>query len=383
MNKKMIALALAAAFAAPAAFADTGTVKVTGYINLSLDRLDTDTPPAAGTEDSSWYVSSNASNIVFSGDEPLGNGLKAIWQMQTFVNFGGTATKGAEQPGLITGGNSFAGLQGGWGTVLLGKNDTPFKVLGRKVDLFGNQIGESRSIISASPSIRGVTYTPQVGGWDQRPHSIVQYNSPAWSGFQASIQYGPEEGTTDGDRWSASIGYESGPLLVGLAYERHNAGTTQGVTVGAPFTPSVTTATNTGDENALRFAAGYSFGNTRLVGLYQQINDANGVSDADVKMWGLGAAHKFGAHTVKAQYYKADDIDGLADTGANMWAVGWDYAFSKRTTAYVAYARTKNDANVGYSPFGGGYGQDPYAAAGTDRFGRDPSGFSLGLVHKF
>lgn len=352
MNKKMIALALAAAFAAPAAFADTGTVKISGYLNLSLDRLDTDTPPAAGTEDKSWYVSSNSSNIVFSGDEPLGNGLKAIWQMQNFVSFGSGSGSN-----LWTNGNSFLGLQGGWGTFLLGQNDSPMKVLGRKVDLFGNQIGDSRSIIN---QLGGAS-----GGMESRPGSIIQYNSPAWSGFQASLQYGPEEGVTDGDRWSASLGYENGPLLLGIAYSRNNAGVGG---VGAV------------DEDAWRLAGGYSFGNTRVVGLFQKSNDVGGFTGDDVKVWGLGAAHKFGAHTIKAQYYKADDYDNAPDTGANMWAVGWDYAFSKRTTAYVAYARTSNDTFGDYAPFGGGqgYGQNP--AVGL---GRDPSGISLGMVHKF
>lgn len=354
MNKKMIALALAAAFAAPAAFADTGTVKVTGYVNLSLDRLDTDTPPAAGAEDSSWFVSSNASNIVFSGDEPLGNGLKAIWQMQNYVSFGQTGNSAAPADSW-TNGNSFVGLQGGWGTFLMGRNDTPMKILGAKVDLFRNQIGDSRNLINQM--------TGAAGGMDARPGNIIQYNSPAWSGFQASVQYGPEEGVTDGDRWSASLGYENGPLLFGLAYERHNAGVGG---VGA------------NDEDAWRLGAGYSFGNTRLVGLYQKSSDVAGVANADVKVWGLGLAHKFGAHTVKAQYYKADDYDNTSDTGANMWAVGWDYAFSKRTTAYVAYARTSNDANVAYTPFGGGHGDNPGTGAG-----RDPQGLSLGIVHKF
>lgn len=349
MNKKMIALALAAAFAAPAAFADTGTVKISGYLNLSLDRLDTD---SGGANDKSWYVSSNASNIVFSGDEPLGNGLKAIWQMQNFVSFG--SGNGSD---AWTNGNSFLGLQGGWGTMLMGRNDTPMKVLGRKVDLFGNQIGDARNLTSESGA------APGGQGFDARPGNVIQYNSPAWSGFQASIQYSPEEGVVDGDRWSTSLGYENGPLLLGLAFERHNAGV-GGVAVE--------------DEDAWRLAAGYSFGNTRVVGLFQKANDIDGVNNADRKVWGLGAAHKFGAHTIKAQYYKADDLDNVNDTGANMWALGWDYAFSKRTTAYVAYARTSNDTFADYSAFGGGHGDNPGTVANGD-----PSGFSFGMVHKF
>ncbi len=97
-----------------------------------------------------------------------------------------------------------------------------------------------------------------------------------------------------------------------------------------------------------------------------------------------------GATTLKAQYYKASDLTdcGLVDcsaTGGNMIAVGADYSLSKRTTAYVAYAKTNNDSsnvvgvtNASFSAFGGGHGDNPGTVAG-----KDPSGFSVGMKHSF
>ena len=364
MNKKMIALALAAAFAAPAAFADSGTVKVSGYLNLSIDYLDRDAPPAnANSKSQSWFLSSNRSKIVFSGDEPLGNGLKAIWQMTNFVTMGSSP---AINGGTLTSGNSFLGLQGGWGTFLAGRNDTPMKILGRKLDLFANQVGDSRNVLSTGSSTR----------FDNRPGNIVQYNSPAWSGFQMSAQLAAREGVRDNDSGSVSVGYENGPLLVGAAFERHNPGVGG---VGAAH------------EEAWRLGAGYSFGNTRLVGLYQQAEHLSGIAGADRNAWGLGVGHKMGANTIKAQYYRADDLDNVSNSGADMWALGWDYALSKRTTAYVAYARASNDANNGTTTVGGVTVPSftPYGTGRGDTFGgtgageTDPSGFSVGMVHKF
>jgi predicted porin len=91
-----------------------------------------------------------------------------------------------------------------------------------------------------------------------------------------------------------------------------------------------------------------------------------------------------GATTLKAQYYKANDLsncdagDDCSNTAANMVAIGADYALSKRTTAYVAYARTNNDDDVAYSAFGGGHGDNPGTVTG-----KDPSGLSIGMKHAF
>ncbi len=44
--------------------------------------------------------------------------------------------------------NSFIGLSGNFGTTLVGRHDTPLKLVGRKADLFGDQIGDSRNLIT-------------------------------------------------------------------------------------------------------------------------------------------------------------------------------------------------------------------------------------------
>ena len=70
----------------------------------------------------------------------------------------------------------------------------------------------------------------------------------------------------------------------------------------------------------------------------------------------------------------------LSETGASMFAIGADYALSKRTTTYVAYARTNNDDNTKmFTAFGGGHGDNPATAA----LGDNSSGFSLGMKHAF
>jgi predicted porin len=187
--------------------------------------------------------------------------------------------------------------------------------------------------------------------------------------------------------WSAKAVYENGPIFVGLGYEKHNLSKL-----------STNVAANHSDEKAWRLAAGYNFGDFKVVGLYQRESGlcvgsitgcATNGTDAKRTTWGLGGAYKLGTNTIKLQYYKAGDLSnsGLAhesQTGANMWALGVDHALSKRTTVYAVYARTNNDRYAMYSAFGGGHADNPGSVTPTTtRDSKDPSGFSLGVVHHF
>lgn len=339
MNKKLLAVAVAAALAAPlAANADNGNVKISGVVHMSVDSLDN-----GNTRNTN--VSSNSSKIVFSGDEALGNGLKAVWEVTSYVRLDNSGSTLAD-------GNTYAGLGGGFGTVLLGKHDTPMKLIGRSVDLFGDQIGDARNLTGAN-------------GNDLRANNVIAYASPDFSGFSVLAAYVTNTDTAAASdastkAWSANAKYSAGPLMLGAAYEKHNVA-------------------NTGtDPSAWRLAGGYSFGDFKVVALWQNEKDLGTVSGKDQKTWGLGGAYKMGATTLKAQYYKADDVSNTTNTGANMWALGADYALSKRTTTYVAYARTSNDGAAAYSAFGGGHGDNPGIATG-----KDGSGVSLGMKHSF
>jgi len=355
MNKKLIALAIAAAIAPAAAMADSGNVSISGNIHMSVDSLSGKN--AAGDNlDRNTNISSNNSSIVFSGDEALGNGLKAVWKLSTHVGMGSTGNG----DNSWTNGNSYIGLNGGFGTALAGKHDTPMKLAGRKYDLFGDQIGDSRNM---------------TGSWDLRPDNVIAYISPTMSGVHGAIAYVSNHGNSNNltattgaatdktvDAYSGLVMYDQGPVSVTAAYERHNLGNT---------------GTGLNDESAWRLGAGYTAGDIKVVGLYQKTKDEGGTSNGR-KTWGLGGAYKMAANTIKLQYYRASDMDNVTDSGANMWALGADHAMSKRTTAYIAYARTSNDAAAAFSAFGGGHGDNPGTVAG-----KNPSGLSLGMKHSF
>lgn len=403
MNKKLIALAVAGAFAAPVAMAESGNVVIGGKMHFSLDSLKGANFGGGATDNTTnWNVSSNSSNIYFKGSEDLGNGLSAIWQVQSFVSAGGTGNG----DGTFESGNTYVGLAGkSWGMVILGKHDSPVKLLSRKVDLFGDQIGDSRNLVNnaggggvnADLALLLAGLAPgYTAGFDLRPNNVVAYGTPDFNGFKALVAYVTNVGagaTRDTGlnidpnavtAWSGNVTYENGPIFVGLGYEKHDL---------SKVTNDPTTAIS--DEKIWRLAAGYNFGDFKLVGLYQQESGLNRdvvvgpTLDNNVKRktWGLGGAYKLGANTLKLQYYRAGDLTNTnllnaGDTGASLWALGVDHALSKRTTIYAAYAQTSNDGNnpngASYSAFGGGHGDNPGTVAG-----KDPRGFSLGVIHSF
>ena len=145
MQKKLIALAIAGAFVAPAAFAESGNVTIYGIMDASYDITDNGNSTTAQGEKTN-KVSSNSSRLGFKGSEDLGNGLSAVWQLETGINVDGTTASNLNSR------NTFVGLSGKtWGTVILGKHDTPYKISTRSLDMFGDGLADNRNIMGAGP----------------------------------------------------------------------------------------------------------------------------------------------------------------------------------------------------------------------------------------
>ncbi len=345
MNKKLIALAVAGAFAMP--MAAQAEVTIFGQMHVSVDHFDND---AAGN-DSGFGVSSNSSRIGFKGSEDLGGGMKAIWQITTFFNVADQQYASATNQ-QFNNGNSFVGLTGGWGTALLGRHDTPYKSVGRKVDLFGDTVGDSRTVINQ--------------GMDIRPGNVLAYVSPNMNGMQAALAYVTDatqdlSDDTDNDAYSLSLTYGNGPMWVGLGYQN----------ISAPAAAD--------DRTSVRLAGSYAMGDLKFTALWQ---DDDYTNNTDRTIWGLGAAYKMGSNTIKAQFYTADETAGGADNGYDKWAIGFDHSMSKRTSVYAAYAQVSNDSGsaVNVTAASGHGGSGPLGATVANG---DPSAFSVGLVHKF
>ena len=90
MNKKLVALAVAGAFALPlAAEAQTAQVTLYGRANMDLEFVKASGPGAAdGSTSTVTRVASNSSRFGLRGTEALGGGLTAFFQVENSVELG-------------------------------------------------------------------------------------------------------------------------------------------------------------------------------------------------------------------------------------------------------------------------------------------------------
>ncbi len=319
MKKSLIALAVAGAFAAPA-FAATSNVDVYGVLNIAIEDSD-----IAGSD---LTILDNTSRIGFKGTEDLGGGLKAVWQIESALGGNGTTAIGS---GATLGTrNTFVGLAGGFGTVLMGRHDTPYKLGTVSLDIFGDTVGDYN--LGRLDGVQLINNTH-----DHRNGQALAYVSPTWSGFHfaaAVVMSNGEPGsalnTADSiDAISATGVYSNGPLFLSLSFQDADA--------AAPAA-----------DTAWKLGAGYTFGDTKVGFVYEDIESAR-------DSWLLNVAHTMGPIVLKAQYGTVDA--GAADQDAFM--LGADYNMSKRTSVYFVYGNGDNDA------------------------GADESSWNLGVKHSF
>jgi len=274
--------------------------------------------------------------------------LKAIWQIESNLANGGSANAVGNAAGLATR-NTFVGLSGGFGTVLMGRHDTPYKLGTSSLDIFGDTIGDYN---------QGRTDGVQViqNNHDHRSPQALAYISPTMSGFYiaaATVMSDGEAGSkfdNPGDNIDAislTGVYSNGPLFLSLSYQDVNAATVANA-----------------ESKGLKLGAAYTFGTTKLAFVWEDISSdvASAVPDRD--SWLLNVTHTMGPIVLKAQYGSVDigtaNASGLtANTDQTQWALGGDYNLSKRTAAYVVYANGDNDV------------------------GDDVSGWNLGIKHNF
>ena len=234
MNKRLIALAVAAAVVAPAvAIADDSTVTLYGTLNADFENVKAKGGGTGVAEIKQRNrVSSNSSNIGFKGVEPLGGGVDAIFQAESSVNLDAGGGTWASR-------NSGIGLKGGFGTVIIGQWDSAYKISTIRLDPFGDTtIGAYTGILGGGSQTTAGNQTTR-SSFDRRVSNSLTYISPdiANSGVVIRATYGANEektttvGGTTTNPWLGSVavtweGKPGGVVVpyVGAAYETGRQG---------------------------------------------------------------------------------------------------------------------------------------------------------------
>ena len=387
MKKKAVALAVGALFAAPAVQAQItmgnetiGTVQIYGklYPEFLVAKGQGSTQGGAGVSN---LVSANGvlpggavqdhgqrngvdsqnTYIGFRGERGLGGGLKGIWQIEQSVELDG------QNQGLWSSRNSFAGLSHNLaGTVKLGKMDTIYKEYGDTFSMFGIASG---NFISASNVLSQIGIGRGAASrFHERWNNTIQYQTAEFAGFQAGIQYLPDEQRGDPGKatnvngYSYGVKWDSKVVYVSLHQEIHNDA------FGASTNITDATRTNTGNANArsrdmaTRLSGEFRFAGQRITVDIARLHYTETGQTTTGKFleykkpnWAVGYETNIGPVGLATQYIRAGSgtcqltggvdctTDGLE---AWMWTLGARYRFDRQTFIYVIASKLANGASA-------------------------------------
>jgi len=399
-----------------------GEVTIYGNLDVSFDyttkglqsSYDQGGSPVGNT---GWMaaISTNLSYLGLRGTHPIADDLAFIWQLEAGIDISatpGTRATNSNTSDAVNGAlfsrNSFVGFSGkDWGSVMLGKSETPYKLSSDRLNPFSGMIGDYRVIMGNTGGDNRVEF-----GY-RAPHAIW-YNSPNWSGFSFSAMYGPGQNRSNsgdplgansnlasaeqdcaggnipgsgalppactdgsfGNLYSLNAEFVWDALYVFGAWEQHVAVNRSSDTIGFPTTPPEDTQGDPNDvanETAWKVGGSYTFPTKTTVGgmyekftrnvpsylSYQNERQRNGYwlfltqafTESDVVSAGWAHAGSTpgdpGTH----------NTPGGADPNnqANMYTVAWKHLLDRNTTVYADWAMTVNHTDAHYDLGAGGH----------------------------
>lgn len=335
-----------------------GAVTPYGLIDMAVVR---ESGGSAGSVTKLTSGVSVGSRLGFRGTDDLGNGLSAVFVLETGFQ-GDTGAIG--QGGLLFGRLAYVGLRGRFGSVLAGRQYTPEYLVVAFADPFGSgYVADSKNIVATS------------GNAFSRMDNTFKYLSPTVAGLTVELAAAPGEASSDstaGRQIGGSIAYAAGPLQVRIGYHhRHNDTATQKNTESA--------------RNAV-VAAVYDFSVIKAHALYGVNRGFNSsvlrntanpfgqptapVASTDSRDTLVGLTVPLGPHTLLASYIQKDDRT-THNQDANQIAIGYRYTLSKRTSVYAVYAHIENRNGAGYT------------SGNASESGTGNRGTSVGMSHAF
>jgi predicted porin len=277
--------------------------------------------------------------IGFRGTEDLGDGLKAIYQLEAGFS---TDTGNQTNTGRLFNRASFVGLTGNFGTVTLGNQpDIVFDYVGKTSN--GYQLTNF--------------YLFHPGNLDQLANTSqfqnsVRYATPSFGGLTFSAMMGFGEVANDssnGRNVGAGATYVQGPLRVSLAYNKLNdrAAGYAGTFLSSLSLGSATTVFDSMTTTAA--GATYAFGAFRVNADYTQTKlEFAGISPTQ-KNVDLGTAWRYSpANTINVGFSNSR----MAGARYNQYSLSHVHSFSKRTEFYAqaAYQQAGGAAKYAIQP---------------------------------
>ena len=380
MQKKIIALAVAG-LVSGGAFAQAN-VTVSGNIGVSYDSYSMSGASVPRTTYRQNNIADQSSAIILKGEENLGNGLTAWFQIDSRLttdrgNGGVNNFSNGLQTSGLGNGNTAIGFKGNWGTVGFGRWDVHYDTFAPIGDVVtAGHLGARVGYFGVMAQVNGTQIA-----LGTRAANAAFYVSPVWNGLKGTLAFstnpaggegeaalGAANGDpTSGNAFQVKLNYDNGPINAVWSYFNYKvegrgnygapalaaaaAGTTLATILGAAPTATVGLA-NPADQLSNRLGAAYTFPFGLKVGLGWDRstvkNNTVGSGDFTRTAWMLPIGYTTGNHTMGFTYAKAGQtsntaaVIGSTASDGKEYMVHYGYNFSKRTSVGVQYINVKN-----------------------------------------
>lgn len=306
-HRLLLACAALGALATATPSRAQSSVAVTGMVDLGMFR---------GYDGVNQVGTVQRSNIAVAGVEDLGGGVKILFRLSTRFELDTGQSEGAGvKPFWYD--ESTVGVQGGWGTLRVGRAMTALWANDWKFDPWSNfnriasPAWQHWHYLTPSDPF-GNSGTAEYG----RLNSGIFYDSPTVGGFTLRVSGSPERqrglGATN-KPVSTVLEYGAGPVATMVAFERNSMG----------------------DKDA--FVAGkVTFGAAAVMAAYDDSRAR--ATDGRSRAGTLSATYRIGPRAVVKAGLSHQRLDGASNRFASL---GADYALSPRSTVYASLGRKR------------------------------------------
>jgi len=293
---KVITLAVLATLSAPGIA--SAEAKLYGKAHLSFGSVSEDD---GATDTSSKSVKSHASRVGIKGSVDTDSTLKAIYQFEWEVDMSDNAKSSDDN---LKSRKQYVGLKDSWGQIRIGRDDSPYKLAGKKnVEHLSDTWADFNNIIDK--------------GQDTRHDDSIAYWGKVGPG-KLGVMYaaGNDDAAAENAGEATAIAYDMKMGAIGFAIA------TQTIEKSA-----------TNDEKGTKLSIGYKMGDTKLGLMYETVKDDGTLDDKNTFVSVKHGVSKAGsvvfAYGMKDQG-KADD--------ATMTALSYQHKLSKKLSVYGLWA---------------------------------------------
>ncbi len=366
MKKSLLALAVLGAFAGTASA--QSSVTIYGVLDMSIAKNSCGDPgqlcavnPGAPAGKAWTMQQSTTSRLGFRGNEDLGGGLSAQFQIEHRFN----PDTGAQNQTPFWNGRSYVQLSSAAaGAVYLGREYTPAFWVELKSDPFGNDgVGQTGVGINwagymtpdFASGVTGTGGTPPTSpvqaawpaGGSARTSNTVGYKTPSLGGLTANVAVSLSEATQQGRNLGFNAEYAAGPIYAGLGYEKITDGASDG-------------------RGVVNLALHYNLGFVKPM-FYFAKSKVGPNGDFSNKVYLLAASAPLGNGLLKFGYSRIsfDSALNFAEDKHTKLGLGYNYNLSKRTNLYFDLGSATGVAN------------------GTGVKGERSTAYAVGLRHTF